>query len=168
MRLEHILFLVMGILSGIHAFAESELSSPENVFPFKYKPSLDVELVLSKENNSVKIVYPDGNAEEITTLDTRNWRGNYNITKDLNFDGFIDLGIWVGVGPRGLNENYDIFIWDENALELKKVATLVNPSLKEGFLVESILDTTCQDDRQICVYSRRYKWENFLPIVHSD
>ncbi|ABD82038.1 XAC2610-related protein [Saccharophagus degradans] len=155
MKLEYILLFMLIISAGVHA--ESELSSPENVFPFKYKPTPNLELVLTKENSSVRVVYPNGNAEEITTLETRNWNDNYNITKDFNFDGFIDLGIWVGVAPRGLNENYDIFIWDEKEHKLRKVTTIVNPDIEEAFLVENIIDTTCQDSSQICVHSRRYK-----------
>ncbi len=177
MRLIYWLLFVFGVSGG--AYAETGLSSDKNVFPFKYQPAPDIELTLSKSNDSIHVMYPDKQLEEIATLDGINWTGNHNVTQDLNFDGFIDLALWVDVNPRGLNDSYDIFLWDHKAGKLKKVATLVNLSIeastdsdiesgtKSGFLVENIIDTGCPDGEPLCDYVTRYQWQNHQLVLHS-
>ncbi|WP_444996722.1 XAC2610-related protein [Aliikangiella sp. IMCC44359] len=161
------LTFILILTSNIHA--ETKLSSHKNVFPFKYSPTPALELTLTKKDNVIKVTYPEGNTEEITTLETKNWNGNYNITQDLNFDGYVDLGLWVSVNPRGLNESYDIILWDENTRKLKKVANIINPEIESNFLIENIIDTSsiCPNEDFLCAHSNRYRWKNDSLVIHS-
>jgi len=149
--------------------AETVLSSDKNLFPFKYKPTPQIELTVSKIKNDIYVTYPNKETRKITTIERKIWNSP-NITKDLNFDGYTDLAIVVGVNPRGLNEYYAIFLWDNKKQVLKESGGIVNPSIEKEYLVENSLatDSMCENNEAICAYKTRYKWEGNQLITHSS
>ena len=161
------LILIFAFTSCLNA--ETELSSDKNIFPFKYKPTPQIELIVSKIKNDIYVTYPNKVTQKITTLERKLWN-RPNITKDLNFDGYTDLAISVGVNPRGLNENYAIFLWDNKKQELKESGDIVNPSIEREYLVENShgAGIMCERNEPICTYKTRYKWEGNQLITHSS
>jgi len=150
-------------------YAETQLSSHKNIFPFKYKPTPELEITVTKKNNSIQVIYPNGKIQEIIRLDSNILINYENITKDLNFNGYIDLGIWVGVNSQGLNDSYEIFLWDSLKHKLKKSGGIINPSIELGFLVDNtfVPYIMCPNNEAGCTYKTRYLWKDNHLFAHS-
>jgi len=168
MNIRYFLILLPSIVSLV--LAETELSSDANIFPFSFNPTSEIELNVSKIKNNIFVAYPNKNIKKITTLNER-VIVSPSITKDLNFDGYVDLAIVTAVTPNGLNETYEIFLWDNEAKRLKKSGQIVNPSIEEEYLVENIFDTSvmrqCRD-LFFCVTKVRYKWKENELIIQRE
>ena len=160
MKISAFLLLILAFCS--YLYAESELSSDINSYPFKFKPTTNIELIVTKVNDSIFVTYPNGNRQKIKTLENSIW-SSPGITKDFNFDGYTDLAIVVAVNPRGLNESYAIFLWDNEKKRLKEARNIVNPSIeKKQYLVENAYFTgsMCEQvNKPICNNKILYKWK---------
>ena len=158
------LILIFSFTSCLNA--ETELSSDKNRFPFKYKPTPQIELTVSRIKNDIYVTYPNKVTQKIITLEENHIKRNSpSVTEDLNFDGYTDLAISVEVNPRGLNEGYIIFLWDNKKQKLKKSAYITNPSIEEEYLVSNNHGQCVI--RTICTDKIRYKWEGNKLITHS-
>jgi len=168
MRIRYFAILLLPIFRLL--YAETELSSDTNIFPFSFNPTLEIELNVTKIKNDVFVAYSNNTIKKITTLNER-VIVSPSITKDLNFDGYVDLAIVTAVTPNGLNETYEIFLWDNEAKILKKSGQIINPSIEEDYLVENIIDTSAMRqcrDLFFCVTKVRYKWKENKLIIQKE
>lgn len=136
-------------------------------FPFSYKPTDPIEIIVSYTDKKAVARYPDG-LVQILNKEPIRYKGS-NIIADFNFDGYNDIAIHSWMSPRGLNSGYDIFIWDEKDKKLFNGGYLVNPNIESGFIIEEFLvpHPQCEDETPMCVNRYRYQWNNGHFQQHS-
>lgn len=167
LKLKHLLIFIIAYSNS--TYADSDLSSESNVYPFKYYPLPGLELTVEKKDNRIQIFHPNQYIQEFTIPKGIGW-ALPNITQDLNFDGYTDLAIWFESNARGNNDNYIIYLWNNEKLKLEEAEIASNLGISSNFLTSSYSfgGPPCPLKEAFCYVLDRYKWEKGNLVMHSS
>ena len=84
--------------------------------------------------------YNDGSSQYLIDIEDRlEDEVDKFLIDDYNFDGYKDLAIYVSTDSRKLNNSYQLFYYNTNTGKFDIGANLVNPNVKEKFVIENII-----------------------------
>lgn len=120
-----------GSLSLLSAYADSQHTLPTQQLPFY--PDEANRLTIITDNNQIYLRHEQGK-KQVLISDTRSIPEHvYDIwLADFNFDNHLDIAIAIAEDEDGINEVYQLFVWDHEQARVKpmpKLSQLSNPDL---------------------------------------